>query len=251
MVTALASELLTIPRDEFRRERFDYRPGEHVLFGGPTQKSGKTTLAFQLLQYIATPDFPAYIAVSKPKDPVTSEWGKRLGFRLVREWPPAPSFKEAILREKPPGYLIWPKFGDLNSDVANCTRVTAALLKDRYAAGVRNKKGILVCDDTVVKSKIYGLDNEMTTIITMAGAMDLGGWFFVQKPTDSGRAAIWSYGNSEHVFLFFDGDRRNRQRYDEIGGVDPKFVENAVMNLRRHQALYIKREGYMCIVDKD
>jgi hypothetical protein len=39
-------------------------------------------------------------------------------------------------------------------------------------------------------------------------------------------------------------------RYDEIGGVDPKFVAEASKNLGNYQALYLKRTGsYMCVVD--
>lgn len=240
-----------IDRQEFVTRRFDYRPGEHVLFAGPTQKSGKTLLAFRLLEYTATPKLPAYVGVSKPYDPVSEEWGKKLGYRRVEDWPPNPTFREAILREKASGYLVWPKYGDLDKDVENTRRVLSSLLRERYAAGVRKQQGILVCDDTVAKSKIYGLDSEMVTIITMAGAMGLGGWWFVQKPTDSGKTSLWSYGNSEHIFLFYDPDSRNRQRYNEIGGQDGKYVEQVVLRLKRHQSLYIKREGYMCIVEAD
>lgn len=242
---------VVIDRETFVQCHFDYRPGENVVFAGPTQKSGKTRLAFRLLQYTATPKLPAYVAVSKPKDPVSSEWGKKLGFRRVEEWPPSPTLNELILRDKPSGYLVWPKYGDLKTDVENTNRVLSGLLEERYAAGVRNHEGILVCDDTVAKSLIYGLDKQMVTIITMAGAMGLGGWWFVQKPTDVGKTALWSYGNSEHLFIFKDGEQRNRRRYDEIGGQDTGYVEWVTLQLAAHQSLYIKREGFMCIVDAD
>lgn len=239
---------VTIGRDEFARDYFDYRPGQHVLFGGPTQR-GKTTLAFKLLEYVATADCPAYVAVSKPSDPVTSREMQRLGYRLVREWPPKTRVLDPF-REKPSGYVIWPKFGDMKTDREKCAVVTRALLEDRYTQGVKGKPGILVCDDTMVKSKILGLDSEMTTHIAMSGAMKLGGWYFVQKPTGSGQAAIWSYGNSEHVFLYKDPERRNRQRYDEIGGIDSHYVEDVTMQLEPYQALYIRRTGSKrCIID--
>ena len=72
--------MLVIPRTEFCRDYFDYKAGEHVTFGGPTQR-GKTTLAFNLLEYTATPELPVYVAVSKPFDPTTANEGERLGFR--------------------------------------------------------------------------------------------------------------------------------------------------------------------------
>lgn len=234
-------------RREFASERFDYKPGNHVVFGGPTQH-GKTTLAFDLLEFCATPECPAYVAVSKPRDPTTEQAGKRLGFRRVDNWPPTRKVQE-MLNGYPPGYLVWPRFGDLDTDADRAADITARLIADRYAAGVRRKRGILVMDDTMVKSRILGLDREMTTILAMSGAMGLGQWVFVQKPTDSGRTSVWSYGNAEHLFITFDPDRKNQQRYDEIGGVDPQLVAKATRTLKPYQFLYIKRTGgFMCVV---
>lgn len=242
--------LWVISREEFARDYFDYRAGNHVVFGGPTT-GGKTTLAFQLLQYCATPELPAYVAVSKPRDETTSSWGRRLGFRRVSEWP-APRTVKELMGEKPRGYLIWPKYGDLNLDVERSAKITRTLLMERYAAGARQKQAILVMDDTFVKSKILGLDKEMTTILAMAAAMGIGLWAFVQKPTGAGNTALFSYGNAEHVFLTYDPERRNQVRYDEIGGVDSKIVRDALGTLTPYQFLYIKRTGrYICIVDKD
>jgi hypothetical protein len=241
-----------IPRHDFAVYYFDYKPGEHVVFGGPTQR-GKTTLAFVLLEYCATPECPAYIIVSKPRDPVTSKETTRLHYRRVDRWPVEPKVSQ-LWDGKPAGYVIWPQFGDIHKDIPNATHVSRAVLKDRYAKGAKGQKGILVCDDTVVKEKVLGLGPEMTTYLAMAGAMDLGMWTFVQKPTGSGNTAIWSYGAAEHIFIFKDPDRRNRARYDEIGGVDPKQVEEIVMTLNEYEALYLKRtpqngQQVMCIVE--
>src|ERR1039458_501454 len=100
-MTILASEGYKRPdgvtqygREEFCRNRFDYRAGQHVVFGGPSQMAGKTTLAFDLLEYVATPELPAYVAVSKPDDKVSTQAGKRLGFRRVSSWPPDRKFNE-------------------------------------------------------------------------------------------------------------------------------------------------------------
>lgn len=246
-----ADGLWVIPRHEFARERFDYKPGQHVVFGGPSQ-NGKTSLAFDLLQYTATPDLPAYISVSKPQDPVTAKRGKELEFRKVDNWPPPAQVKD-FFGDKPRGYLVWPKFGDLHGDVENAYRVTSLLLQERYSAGAKGKaKGILVLDDTYVKSKVLGLDRSMTTLHAMAGAMGLGCWTFVQKPTGAGETPIMAYGACEYAFLFRDPDKRSRQRYDEIGGFDPGYVAQKVMSLEQYQCLCLKRTGrYMCIVDRN
>jgi hypothetical protein len=242
--------LWVFPRKEFTRERFTYKPGQHVVFAGPTQ-NGKTTLAFDLWEEVATVEVPVYAVISKPRDPVSERRGKQLGYRRVSEWPPTKTFKE--LTEGPPkGYLLWPKFGDMNTDVENATRVTRDFLEYTYAAGAKNKKAIIGLDDTYLKAKVLKLDREMTTIHAMAGAMGIGAWTFVQKPTGAGETALIAYGSSDHLFLFKEPDKKNRDRFGEIGGVDPKTVDRVTQSLNDYQALYIARKGNrMCIVDKD
>lgn len=238
----------TFGRDEFAAERFHYEPGQHVLFAGPTQQAGKTTLAFKLLEYHSSADCPAYVLVSKPSDRVTLEEGTRLGYRFTEYWPVESRVSE-MWDGKPRGYVIWPKFGDIDTDAERASAVCASAYRDLYKKGVRGKPGILVSDDTVVKSKLLNLDRYMTTHIAMAGAMKLGGWYFVQKPTGSGNAAIWAYGNAYHIFLSRDKDRRNRARYDEIGGTDRNQVAEITLRLKPFQFLYLNTAGEMCIVD--
>lgn len=245
-------DLVTIPRADFCSEYFWYEPGEVVCIAGPMQR-GKTKLAFDLLEYTATPDLPAFVIVSKPRDKVTRDEATKLNYRFCDDWP-VPIKVSQIWDGKPAGYVIWPPFGDLNKDIDRAAAIARRVLEDRYAQGVRAKKGIILVDDTRVKEQILGLKREMTTYLAMAGAMDVAIWTFIQKPTGSGDTAIWSYGAAEHVFIFRDPDRRNRQRYDEIGGVDAKQVEALTYQLKPFQALYIKRtlqngKQVMCIVD--
>lgn len=240
-----------MPREYFCERRFIYSAGEHVVFGGPTQ-NGKTTLAFQLAEPNISPELPLYVAVSKPRDPTTTKFAKKLGLPIIRSWPPPPT---KYFADAPPGYVIWPEFGDLKTDAANCSAVHGEMLRERYAAAAKStpKKpvaAILMMDDTRTLSKVMKLDSEMVIYLTMAGAMDLGMWVFVQKPTGAGETALTAYGNSEHVFLFNDPDRKNQIRYDEIGGFSPALVTAAADALKPYQALYIRRTGrQMCIVD--
>lgn len=244
------SGLWVFSRAEFAQKRFQYKPGQHVVFGGPTTR-GKTRLAFQLLEYIISPDLPAYVAVSKPRDKETAEWGEKLHLRRVEQWPPQKRISEYKVFNGPPnGYLIWPKFGDLHSDDANCARVTANLLGDRYTAGTHGHQGILVMDDTMVKAKILNLDGQMVTIIAMAGAMGIGEWLFVQKPTDSGRITLWGYENATHLFLTKGGDDRMLDRYREIAGEHGKVLKEVIPTLKPFQFIYMhKYEGWICVVD--
>lgn len=239
-------------RQVFCRDYFDYNPGEHVVFGGPSTR-GKTTMAFDLLDYNVNPDFPAYLAVSKPSDKVTSQRGQQLGLRRVTDWPPPKRIQEILGGKKPNGYLVWIPFGDLDKDMVRCAEVTKKLLMERYAHGAnpkKNKGGILVMDDTMVKAKIMGLDKEMVTILAMAGAMDLGLWIFVQKPTDSGSTPLWGFEMATHVFLTKGGDDRMLKRYMEILGDKGAVAAAVVPTLKPFQFLYVhKYEGFMCIVD--
>lgn len=240
-----------IARRVFARDYFEYQGGEHVVFGGPTTH-GKTTLAFDLLEYNVTADFPAYIAVSKPRDKVTSERGQELGFRRVSEWPPPRKIQEIFGGQKPKGFIVWPQFGDLNTDMERCAEITSKLLMERYAQGAsrKNKGGILVMDDTMIKAKIMRLDNEMVTILAMAGAMKLGLWIFVQKPTDSGRTALWGFEQATHLFFTKGGDERMLSRYVEIIGENGLLVKKIIPSLKAYQFLYVhKVNGTMCIVD--
>lgn len=245
---------MVIPRQIFASNYFHYKAGEHCVFGGPS-KRGKTELAFDLLEVVATPELPAYVAVSKPTDKVTKERGQELHFRFVDNWPVSRQVKE-YFNGRPPGYIIWPHFGDINSDFSNAAAVTARLLADRYTVNARQKKhsdGILVMDDTMVKAKIMGLDNQMVTILAMAGAMGIGLWVFVQKPTDSGRTPLWAYENGDHYFFAKGGDLRMLMRYMQIGSAGEKsqIVMETVPHLEMYQFLYLHGDDIYIVDAKE
>lgn len=246
--------LTVYPRQIFGRYIFkpNYKGGQHVVFGGPS-KYGKTELAFDLLAEVATPELPAYVAVSKPTDKVTRERGKELHFRFVNTWPVSRQMRE-LWDGRPAGYVIWPHFGDINSDFDNAAAITARLMADRYTASARNKKnsaGILVMDDTMVKAKVMGLDSQMVTILAMAGAMEIGLWVFVQRPSDSGRTPLWAYENGDHYFFGKGGDMRMLQRYMQIGasGENSQIVAEVAPKLEKFQFIYLHQDT-ICIVDR-
>lgn len=245
---------VVISRPEFARTYFHYTAGDHVVFGGPTQISGKTQLAYDLLGCVATVDCPVYVGVSKPKDPVTSHYAKLYDWRIVQEWPTPPHMKQ-VFGHKYTGYVIWPHFGDLYKDREIVQKVLGELIAERYGASARSRKakhGILMMDDTRDKEKVAGLKYEMTTVLTMAGAMGLGQWSFVQKPSQAGDTALMSYSAAKHWFLFKEPTASAREYYGQIGGVDPNYIEHVIANLGPRQAFYICRNGpTMAIVDSD
>lgn len=237
-------------RDVFCESYFPFKHGEHVVFGGPTQR-GKTTLAFQLLKHIATSEYPAYVAVSKPDDKTSIEWGERLGYRRISEFPPTKRIAELKIFNGPPsGYLVWPRFGNIDLDVPNATRVHGKLLSQTYSDGAKGKACILVMDDTMVKAKVQKLDRKMVTILAMAGAMGISLWIFIQKPTDSGDTTVWGFEQATHLFFTKGGDKRVLDRYVEIAGDKGSEVKRIIPTLKPFQFLYVhKYEDFMCIVD--
>lgn len=239
------------PREEFARERFHYDGGQHVVFGGPSQIAGKTSLCFDLLEEVATPKLPAWIVVSKPTDPVTMKRGHELDYRFVNTWP-VPKKVNELWNGHPSGYVIWPTFGDINHDMKNAGDITSKFMADRYSASARGDKhsaGIMVMDDTMVKAKIMHLDGQMVTVLAMAGAMDIGLWVFVQKPTDSGRTPLWAFENAQHFFLSKGGDENMRKRYAQIADMDWHEFTELARSLKPFEFIYIdKAHQYICIV---
>lgn len=247
------SGLTIVARRAFARD-YPYEPGDHTVFGGPSTH-GKTTLAFDLMEYICSPNWPGYVAQSKPDDKVTRERGAALGFRTVSEWPPGPKLGEVRMfgGQKPNGYIVVPHFGNLAEDMERCAELTEKLLMERYAAGAdrrRRKPGILMMDDTMVKARMMGQDSNMVTILAMGSAMGLGLWIFVQRPADSGRTALWGYENAKHIFLSKGGDAAMMKRYSEILGEHGPIAKEVLPTLKPFQFLYRHQvHGYLCIVD--
>jgi len=240
-----------VRRRAFARD-FPYQRGDHVVFGGPSTR-GKTTLCFDLLEYVCSPTCPAYVAQSKPRDPVTESRSMELGFREVSEWPPQPKLGEMKMfgGQKPSGYLIKPPFGNLETDMEACAELTHELLMERYAAGASRKftGGILVMDDTMVKAKVMHLDGQMVTILAMAGAMNLGMWSFNQRPTDSGRTSLWAFEQAKHFFFTKGGDARMLKRYSELFGENSNVALSVIPTLNDFEFLYYHRDrGYLCVV---
>ncbi len=67
---------------------FDYKPGEHVLLIGPTQRAGKSYLGWQLLQSSLRPSLRAAAFCMKPRDRTVAHWQRELGFRETPGGPP-------------------------------------------------------------------------------------------------------------------------------------------------------------------
>jgi hypothetical protein len=215
---------------------FNPRPGEHWTIIGPTG-CGKTWLAWQILKHTTSPDHPGLVLLKKPRDPVTMHRARELDYRVERTWPP-PSWAG-----RPPGYVLHPKSSfDEEIDRPHKRDQFRAAMLDAYRRNPRRwPRGVaLYLDDGFGASEILGLRQTMIELWTEARTSPLAFGTGFQKPT---HVPTWAYSQAEHLWLFHDPDRRNRERFAEIGGIDPDVVKSEVMGLPEFHALYICRKG--------
>lgn len=235
-------EVVRIDREVFIKKHFHYNPGEHVTFLGPTG-SGKTTFAYQLLQEVTSEKLRGVVLVMKPRDKTATEWNKKLGYKIVRTWPPPVSIWEP---KKPRGWTLWPgTTKDFEKDEeAQYIQFNRALRESYRSKDAR----IIFADELYSLCAELGLEKLLVHLWTKGRSMDCGLWGATQKPS---HVPLWAYSQAQHIFLHNDPDERARKRFDEIGGVDPMLVRHVVSKLDKHEWLYICREGpVMCIVSK-
>lgn len=231
-------------RPEFLAERWHYQPGNHVTILAPTDY-GKTTFTTQLLEYTAGPKLPVLNFALKPRDAVMKAECQRQGWKIVRNWPP-------MIMGRPNGWALWPRqIGDPDDDdLRMAPLIRKALMWAYRNARKQGRSGVIVNADEMEEIQrllaVIGRASMLRGLYRRMRSNGGGLWTGCQAPrwlvTDA-------YSQAQHLFLGNDPEERNRKRFGEIGGVDPKIVERAVVQLPDYHWLYLRRKGrVMCIV---
>jgi hypothetical protein len=133
---------------------------------------------------------------------------------------------------------------DIEGDNKRLHAVFSATMRGCYAS---KKPVIVFADEAQELQSSLKLKTECEAFWKRGRSLKSGLWALAQRSTyNSGDM----YNAPEHLFLFSDPDKRNRERFGEIGGVDPDIVMETVNGLDQYQALYIKRTGnHLCIVN--
>ncbi len=234
--------LVSIDRDEFLADYWDYKAGQHVTILGPTDR-GKSTLGFDLLGATATREMQAFVLVSKPRDETIDKYAAKLHFKTIQTYPPDQPF---LKRNRPRGYMVRPHqtLNDLKADDKQLHDVFQATMLDCYAS---KEPRIVVADEVQELQNNLGLKRECEAYWKRGRSLKAGLWAFAQRSAHNSQDM---YNAPTHLFLFNDPDKRNRIRFSEIGGVDPDLVMECVNNLDTYQALYINRKGpWLCVVN--
>lgn len=228
-------------RKTFLEDVWDYEGGEHITVLGPTG-SGKTYLAYQLLQHSVSEELNGVVLVMKPRDETAEEWSKKLNFPIVRDWPP-PKTKVLFSDRKPRGWTVWPAHVmDPAIDEPRHHAFFRRVILDCYKKGNR----ILFTDETMSLEDELNLSRELRTVWTKGRSMRCGLVAASQRPALISRLAYQAH----HLFISHDGDVDAQRRLSEIGGaVDSDQVRWILPQLGKREFLYINRDQRaMCIV---
>jgi hypothetical protein len=238
-------QITRIDRQDFLSEFWPalYKSGHHVLLCGATQRSGKSTIGYQLLD--AVPDYVASKQAwcMKPRDKTVAAATERLGFKETADWPPS----KLPWQGYPRGYTVWPKH---SFDPAEDNERLNGVFKRAMLHAYRKGDTIIFLDEVFGVAEL-GLQNELSAVLSRGAGMGCAAWMSVQRGSGTQQVSlpgfIWS--QPYHYFLAHSSNKLDRQKYADMNGdLDPAFIENTVLNLRQYEFLYTNAEGNAAII---
>jgi hypothetical protein len=208
----------------------EWKQDEHMSIIGPTG-TGKTALAVELLKIRTYKVF----VMTKPADDKLARALDRQHYVKVPAFPRNPP--DDIDR-----YFLWPPgSGDLSPDGLQKQRT---ILRDAFVKIFRGPGGgqpgrwcICLDEARYVSDPAYlGLRREVNQLLIQGRSLRISVVLNFQRPS-------WvppeAYDQASHLFIAQDNDRRNVQRFREIGGVDGDRVAATVQTLKRYEWCHV------------
>lgn len=207
----------------------EWRQGEHVSIIGPTG-TGKTTLELELLKIRR---YVVFIA-TKPADEKISSL-EREGYTRIDAWPKYPP-------EEVDRWLLWPKgSGSMSGESKARQRAVVHDALRRIFEGPKGGKPgrWCVCIDEaryVADTKYLGLASDINQLLIQGRSVFVSMVLGFQRPSWVPQEA---YDQPSHLFIAGDNDRRNVNRFREIGGVDGAKVAATIRQLGQFEWAHV------------
>ena len=233
----------------------NYHISQRVTFLGPPGR-GKTKLATDLLAVVITPEKKVVILHGKVsgRDEVITETARKLNLKIIHQWPPPFDIRD----RKRNGWILIP-LETPGSD----TKEENTLLAEQFGKAIhanyqtsKAKPRITFIDESHQAQVDLKLRSDIEAPM-MRGRPDNTVWNLIQR----GRYVSYHCYEVEHLFVFYDPDSSNQQRYSEMGDTEPVYIREITgTQLKRRElpsgdlisdCLYMNRTGYMCIVEMD
>lgn len=203
---------------------------EHISIIGPTG-TGKSALALELLKIRTW----KIVVLTKPADDKLQRALLRQNYMQVAAFPNTPP-------EDVKKYLLWPPAsGQMGVEARDKER---AIIRDCFTKVFEGPKGGLpgrwcfYLDEAryIADPSFLGLMRDVKQILIQGRSIRISMVLSFQRPS-------WvppeAYDQASYLFLAADNDKRNVQRFREIGGVDGDRVAWTVQNLKKFEWAFI------------
>lgn len=215
----MAAQLPFVPWRQFL-EQWQWKQGEHVLVIGRTGQ-GKTTLISRIMHKRQH----AVMFATKVYDPVLRK--QFPDFTLTREWKKPRADK----------VMLWPKAA---GDLREIKETQAAVFQHALNQIFYDRGWALVVDEAHYMATELGLGQELAMFQHQARSSGISVVTGVQRPAF---IPVITYGSTSHAFVGRVNEPADARRLTALGGVDAKEIGRHLLELPKHEWVYIDNTG--------